>query len=131
MIVSNGFWKSWINRGLWSQILRNMASNIIQIHPKDNVLVALRDLPKGTKIPFDGSTVVLQNHIPAKHKFFTQDMQLGDEVIMYGTLVGKAQLFIPRGGIMNTETTKHAAEPYGVRPYNHDWDIPDISRFEG
>src|SRR5690606_32305329 len=38
---------------------------------------------------------------------------------------------IPKGGIMNTENTKHAAEPYGFRPYSHDWDIPDISRFEG
>jgi tagaturonate reductase len=29
--------------------------------------------------------------IPAKHKFFMQDMQPGDEMIMYGVLVGKAQ----------------------------------------
>ena len=34
---------------------------------------------------------------------------------MYGVLVGKAQYDIPQGGWMNTDNTKHAAEPYVYR----------------
>ena len=39
---------------------------------------------------------ILQNDIPAKHKFFTQDMHAGDKVIMYGVLVGKTQFDVPK-----------------------------------
>ncbi|WP_317236123.1 hypothetical protein [Niabella hibiscisoli] len=48
-------------------------------------------------------------------------MQAGDEIIMYGVLVGKAQNFIPRGGVMNTENTRHAADPFEYRPYHYKW----------
>ena len=108
-----------------------MASRILKINPKDNVLVALQDLAKGEEILHDGQIYMLQDDIPAKHKFFMQDMQAGDEIIMYGVLVGKAQYYIPKGGIMTTNNTKHAADPYTFRPYNHYWEAPDISRFAG
>lgn len=108
-----------------------MASRILKIHPKDNVLVALQDLSKGERIEFEGSVYELQDAIAAKHKFFMQDMQVGSEIYMYGVLVGKAQHDIPRGGLMTTENTKHAADPYTFRPYNYHWEKPDVSRFEG
>ena len=57
----------------------------------------------------------MTDDIPAKHKFFIQDMNAGDEVIMYGVLVGKAQNYIPKGGLMTTANIKHAAEPYAYR----------------
>jgi altronate hydrolase len=50
---------------------------------------------------------------------------------MYGVLVGKAQHFIPKGGLMDTENTKHASEPYEFRPYHYEWHAPDVSKFEG
>ncbi|MBD1421163.1 UxaA family hydrolase [Sphingobacterium chuzhouense] len=108
-----------------------MASRILRIHPKDNVLVALQDLSKGEHIEFDGVIYILQDDIPAKHKFFMQDMHLGDEIYMYGVLVGKTQYTVPQGGIMNTDNTKHAADPYTFRPYEYTWEAPDVSRFAG
>ncbi|WP_437919480.1 UxaA family hydrolase [Sphingobacterium sp. LRF_L2] len=108
-----------------------MASRILKIHPKDNVLVALQDLSKGEQIAFEGEEYSLQEDIPAKHKFFMQDMHAGDEIYMYGVLVGKAQYAIPRGGLMNTDNTKHAADPYTFRPFHYHWEAPDVSRFEG
>src|SRR5215211_36678 len=74
----------------------------LKIHPDDNVLVALRDLSSGTPVSFDHDSLVLQQDVGAKHKFFTRDLMEGDEVIMYGTLVGKAQTYIPKGGLMTT-----------------------------
>ena len=68
-----------------------MKHRVLKVHPKDNVLVALRDLAKGETISIRKGRLSLTENIPAKHKFFTQDMNAGDEVIMYGVLVGKAQ----------------------------------------
>ncbi len=93
--------------------------------------MALQDLAKGEHIEFEGIDYHLVDDIPAKHKFFMQDMQPADEIYMYGVLVGKAQYAIPRGGLMNTDNTKHAADPYTFRPYNYHWEAPDVSRFAG
>lgn len=108
-----------------------MASKILRIHPKDNVLVALQDLSKGEQIKFGEVVYTLQDDVAAKHKFFMQEMHQGDEIYMYGVLVGKTQYTVPQGGIMNTENTKHAADPYAFRPYEYTWEAPDVSRFEG
>ena len=108
-----------------------MSNRVLKIHPKDNVLVALQDLAKGEEVIYAGQSYMLQDAIPAKHKFFIQDMQTGDEILMYGVLVGKAQYAIPKGGIMNTDNTKHAADPFKYRPYKYQWEAPDKSRFEG
>ncbi|WP_447642988.1 MULTISPECIES: UxaA family hydrolase [Chitinophagaceae] len=107
-----------------------MKNKVLQIAPKDNVLVALQDLKLGDNIIFNNENYVVQENIPAKHKFFMQDMQAGDEVFMYGVLVGKTQYFVPKGGLMNTDNTQHAAEPFHYRPYNYHWTAPDISKFQ-
>ncbi|WP_231425651.1 MULTISPECIES: UxaA family hydrolase [Pedobacter] len=108
-----------------------MVTRILKIHPNDNVLVALQNLAKGETIIHDGHEYTLQDDITAKHKFFMQDMNAGDHIIMYGVLVGKAQHFILKGGLMDTENTKHASDPYEFRPYHYEWHAPDVSKFEG
>jgi altronate hydrolase len=69
----------------------------LKIHPEDNVLVALKDLSTGTPIEVNNYNFKLREDIAAKHKFFTLDMNEGDEVIMYGVLVGKTQTNIRQG----------------------------------
>lgn len=108
-----------------------MVTRILKIHPNDNVLVALQDLAKGETIIHDGHEYTLQDDIHAKHKFFMQDMNPGDPIMMYGVLVGKAQHFILKGGLMDTENTKHASDPFEFRPYHYEWRAPDVSKFEG
>ncbi|MDB5147022.1 MAG: altronate dehydratase, partial [Mucilaginibacter sp.] len=61
----------------------------LRIHPHDNVLVALQDLPQGTVIAFDGQTFTLVDKIAAKHKFAINELPVGKEIYMYGVLVGK------------------------------------------
>jgi altronate hydrolase len=108
-----------------------MKQLVLKVHPDDNVLVALTNLAKGAVVNYQGTDYTIQEDIPAKHKFFTQDMNTGDEVIMYGVLVGKAQYFIPAGARMSTENIKHAAEPYDYRDAHFSWTAPDVSRFKG
>lgn len=101
----------------------------LKIHPDDNVLVALRDMVSGTIIMIDDEQLILQHDIAAKHKFFINDMNAGETVIMYGTLVGKLQSDVSKGGLMTTENTKHAAGAYSYRGFNYNWKQPDISKF--
>lgn len=108
-----------------------MKQNVLKVHPKDNVLVALQNLVKGQTVSYEGKDYVLQDNIGAKHKFFEKDMQAGDEIIMYGVLVGKAQFAVPKGGLMTTDNTKHASEPFAYRPFNYQWQAPDTSMFAG
>lgn len=108
-----------------------MKQLVLKVHPKDNVLVALTSLSKGAVVAYNGEEFTMKEDIPAKHKFFTQDMKTGDAIIMYGVLVGKAQLDIAKGSRMSTENTKHAAEPYDYRNNRFEWQAPDVSRFKG
>ena len=108
-----------------------MKQKVLKVHPKDNVLVALTDLKKGDVIEYDGASYTLQDDVKAKHKYFTHDLKKGDSIIMYGVLVGKAQSDIPKGSWMNTENTKHAAEPYAYRKTDFKWTAPDVSKFAG
>lgn len=106
-----------------------MKQRVLKVHPGDNVLVALTQLSRSENITYKGESFVLQDDIPAKHKFFTKDMKEGDPVIMYGVLVGKAQMAIKAGGLMTTENTKHAAQPYAYRAHQYEWTAPDVEKF--
>ena len=107
-----------------------MKQRVLKVHPSDNVIVALQDLAKGETITYNGNSYTLVDDIPAKHKFFERDMAAGDEVMMYGVLVGKAQNQIPSGGLMTTSNVKHAAEGYDYRNAQYNWQAPDVSKFK-
>ena len=64
-------------------------SFFLKIHPDDNVLVALKDLLTELTYSSNGSSFKLAENVAAKHKFFEHDMSAGDDVIMYGVLVGQ------------------------------------------
>ena len=105
------------------------ATPYLKIHPDDNVLVALQDIPAGTAFSLEENEIILQQYVAAKHKFFLRDMQEGESVIMYGMLVGKVQCAISKGEIMTTGNTKHAASPYSYKGFVHNWQMPDVSHF--
>ncbi|MEJ7556739.1 MAG: altronate dehydratase family protein [Pedobacter sp.] len=108
-------------------MIENNNKHFLQIHPADNVLVALQDLFKEDEVIFNGHMIVLQDDIHAKHKFFIQGMAIGDEVFMYGVLVGKATLPILQGGLMTVENVQHASQDYAYRDVDYKWHQPDIS----
>jgi len=107
-----------------------MSQKVLKVHLDDNVIVALQDLPKGSRVNYNGVEYTVMDDIPAKHKFFEHDMNVGDEVKMYGVLVGKAQTSIPKGGLMTTSNIKHAADRYDYRGVNYQWKAPDVSKFK-
>lgn len=108
-----------------------MPARFLKIHPQDNVIVALADLKAGEQVSIDGYSITLTDAIPPKHKFTTKALKTDDEVIMYGTLVGRATQPIREGGVIGTHNLKHKASPYGKRTKTYEWTPPDVSRFRG
>ncbi|MBB5439731.1 altronate hydrolase [Pedobacter sp. AK017] len=108
----------------------NTIKSFLQIHPDDNVLVALQDLPKGQIITWKGEVITLKDDIRAKHKFFITDLAVDAEVLMYGVLVGKATAFIPQGGLMTTGNVHHASQDYAYRKVDYEWQVPDVTKFK-
>ena len=106
-----------------------MKYKVLKVHPGDNVLVALTDLAQGETVHYEGEDYTLQEAVRAKHKFVTTDLAAGDDIIMYGVLVGKAQQPIAKGAWINTTNVKHAAGDFVTRERNINWNIPDVSRF--
>ena len=103
-----------------------------QLHPDDNVLVALQNLKKGTQIKYNGWNFTLQMDIEAKHKFTTTPLSIGEEVTMYGVLVGKATQDIGRGEWISTANLKHESEPYSLekrKPFTT-WKAPDVTKWK-
>ncbi len=107
-----------------------MKHTFLKINSHDNVAVALSLLSKGDILLVGNKTVLLKEDIDAKHKFFLVNLEPGDEIVMYGVLVGKAQRPIECGEKMTTENTKHAAEPFAYRKMQYQWETPDITKFK-
>jgi altronate hydrolase len=106
-----------------------MKHSILKVHEKDNVIIALNNLKKNMHIVYDGDELVLSEDIPAKHKFTTTDLRPGDEVYMYGVLVGKARHHISRGSLITTGNVKHAIESYEISAGKRHWRQPDITKW--
>src|SRR5712692_7337566 len=104
---------------------------VLRLDPRDNALVALTDLRKGETVSFVDSEYVLLSHVPAKHKFVTEDLPAGGEVIMYGVLVGRTSERLRRGGLLSTRNLRHAAAAFHNRDAAPRWSPPDVSRWRG
>jgi altronate hydrolase len=107
-----------------------MNHKVARIHPDDNVLVALTNLERGEIISYNKKEIQLPARVPAKHKFVINELKPGDEIKMYGVLVGKAEKPIPLGGVITTSNIKHAANGFEVRERKIQWLPPDVSGFQ-
>ena len=102
----------------------------LKIPGQDNVLVALTDWTKGSLFQFQNIVIELKENIPAKHKIFINEMQAGDEIYMYGVVVGKLTTAVQSGMLMTTTNTVHAAEPYAYKAVDYHWKAPNVSDFK-
>jgi len=106
-----------------------MKQRITKVHPKDNVMVALTDLPAGEEVTYNGATYKTTEFIPAKHKFAITAIATGAEVIMYGVLVGRAQSDIAAGGLLTITNVKHAASGFHEGFSHAGWEKPDTHKW--
>ena len=74
----------------------------IHIHPGDNVAVALKPIPAGTR--FEG--VSAKTDIPQGHKMALADLAPGDQIVKYGFPIGHAVQPIAAGEWVHTHNMK-------------------------
>jgi altronate hydrolase len=104
-----------------------MQKQVLQLDPRDNVLIALTDLKQGQTVEHEGSAYALVSSIPAKHKFAMQDLAVGNDVFMYGVLVGKASKPVKRGELLTVGNLHHQAAAFHEKSEEYRWTPPDVS----
>ena len=89
--------------------------DFIQIHPTDNVAVALRTIPAGTKY----LGIAARTEIPQGHKMALTDIQPGEQIVKYGFSIGHATEAVKAGDwvhIHNTATNLSGETAYTYQP---------------
>ena len=107
-----------------------MTSRILQIHPDDNLIVALETLDKGTLIEFNGASIELLDEIPAKHKFSLVDFVAGEHATMYGVTVGKALNEIKSGTRITVNNLVHDSDAFSDRSGEYTWNPPNVDSWK-
>ncbi len=109
-----------------------MRETVLQLDPRDNVLVALTTLDLGAQVKFGPAaskvTCMVTQTIPAKHKMALADLKPGDLIRMYGMVVGEVVEAIPRGGLLTTRNIRHRAGDYTAVRHQTSIHVPDPSR---
>src|SRR6516162_4310278 len=70
----------------------------VHLRPEDNIAVAARNLPAGTEVQVNGSSVTLEKRIGLGHKVALHRIPKGEAVRKYGQIIGFASQDIPPGG---------------------------------
>ncbi|MFZ0743932.1 MAG: altronate dehydratase family protein [Terracidiphilus sp.] len=104
-----------------------MPETVLQLDPRDNVLVALASLTAGTVVRINHASCTVTEAIPAKHKLALVDFAPGDLVLMYGMVVGEATAPIARGGLLSTRNVRHRAGAYTATRQPVSFSLPDAT----
>ena len=107
-----------------------MNNTSLLLDPSDNVGVALSDLEPGQKVALNGIELEIQEFVAAKHKFAIRDFQPGEDILMYGTIVGEATQAIPLGHAITLQNIHHKTRQYSANPGKFTWSAPDVSKWE-
>jgi altronate hydrolase len=110
-----------------SQNMTIAAHRVLRLHAQDNVLVALADLRKGEQISSESGTCTLVSDVPSKQKFAIRKLAAGEDVIMYGVLVGRATQDIQQGEILTTRNIHHDTASFEEKSGEYRWSAPDVS----
>jgi altronate dehydratase len=84
-------------------------ANVIVVNPRDNVAVALIDIPQGGMVMHPQvESFPACNPIPCSHKVALCDLEAGDRVLKYGETIGQAAQFIQKGEWVHTHNLEEA-----------------------
>jgi len=107
----------------------------IKINQKDNVVVCLQPLAKGTIISDNGRDIRLLQDTPQGHKVLLTDIESGQNVIKYGYPIGHARQAMAAGTWVNEnnlQTNLEGTLHYDWNPTTEQLNIPLENRtFQG
>ena len=101
----------------------------IQIHPLDNVAVALEDLPAGEeiRIPASGISVITREPVAGGHKIALLPIRKGEPVIKYGCTIALAKEDIPAGAWVHTHNAETELSEKSEYHYDHRvYPLPEV-----
>lgn len=98
----------------------------IRVDPDDDVLVALTDIEGSEEIEPD---LITREFIPAKQKLAGRDFTDGEDITMYGVVVGSTKKSIRSGELISTENITHKSSSYEGKNNEAAWELPDISKY--
>ncbi|MDC0935400.1 altronate dehydratase family protein [Pirellulales bacterium] len=104
--------------------------SFLQIHAEDDLLVALADQPRGLVWEHAGAAIRLLDDIPAKQKVSLREIAEGEQVRMYGIIVGQATQQIRQGALLTPDNLTHAREALKDQTSAAEWQAPDVSRWQ-
>ena len=107
-----------------------MQKKLIKVNPSDNVAVALVNLAAGEVINFEGKEITIESDVKMKHKIAMYPFELGERIIMYGVLVGKASAPIAKGGLLSTENVKHESAKVTAKTESIGWTVPNVDKWK-
>lgn len=96
---------------------------LIKIHSRDNVVIALRNFSKGETIDVEGKKIELLNDIERGHKIALSGIEAGADIIKYGYPIGKAIAPIQTGEhvhVHNVKTKLGEVFDYSYNPELHE-----------
>ncbi|RVU33273.1 altronate dehydratase [Rheinheimera riviphila] len=88
-----------------------------QVHPRDNVLIALRAIAQGEVLPAPYQHLTALEEIPAGHKVAIADLAQGAEVRKYGFAIGATTQVVKAGSHIHSHNT--ATNLSGELAYNY------------
>jgi len=92
---------------------------VLQLHPADDVAVALWALDAGRQVDVGGAPILLVEPIPKGHKFALRALAAGDTVRKFGWPIGRMRSAARAGEhihVHNVETLLEGVEGYAYRP---------------
>ncbi len=93
----------------------------LQVHPRDDVAVAVQGLSDGETVTVGDREITLRADVPRGHKFALRNIEEQEKIIKYGYPIGKAVAAIAAGDhvhVHNTKTGLSGVEEYSYKPKN-------------
>ncbi|WP_179009002.1 UxaA family hydrolase [Winogradskyella forsetii] len=107
-----------------------MQKKLIKVNPSDNVAVALVNLKADEVVSFQNEDIRIVSDVKAKHKIALNKFEIGEEIMMYGVLVGKASEAIEKGNVLTTENVKHQSAKVSKKTDTIGWTAPKVDKWK-
>jgi hypothetical protein len=83
-----------------------MSPFLIELSPRDNVLVVARSLAQGESYEICGDSFVLPKPLGLGHKIASRAIQTGEKILKYGAPIGSATQPIAKGDHVHLHNMK-------------------------
>jgi altronate hydrolase len=104
-------------------------TDVVHLHPDDNVCVAIRNLPQSAQISAGGTKVTASGAVRMGHKIALAYIRKGERVLRYGQTIGFATEAIEPGDWIHTHNVEAGSF---ARDYEYATEIPpDPTPIEG